>query len=79
MRPAFGKSFGGVARGKVSTVAFVILLDALYEMIWLDIYIEKKGPSTHRSKRARLGWYMFSNSVILMHLHIWNLRNLRIL
>ena len=75
--PDSGKGFGGVGSGKVSTMAFVILLDALYEMIRLDRNV-KKGP-THRSKRVCLGWDMFNNSIIPIHLHIWNLRNLRIL
>ena len=72
------KSFGRVSCRKVSTITIVILLAALHEIIWLDRYVEKKGP-THRSKRVCLGWDRFSNPVILIHLHIWDLRGLRIL
>ena len=78
--PGSGESFRRVGRGKVSTIAIVNILDALYKMICLDRYLEKmkKGP-THLSKRACLGRDRLSNSVIPIHLHVWNLRNLRIL
>ena len=50
-----GESFGRVGHGMVSTIAIVILLDTLHEVIWSDRYDDKKGP-THRSKRVCLGW-----------------------
>jgi hypothetical protein len=78
VRPGTGKNLGRVDCGKVSTIAIVMLLDLLHQLIWLDRYIEKKGP-THRSKRVCLNWDRFGNSVIPMHVRIWNLRNLRIL
>ena len=37
VRPNAGKSFGWVSHGKVSTIAIVILLHLLHEMIWFDI------------------------------------------
>ena len=75
--PDTRKSFGWVGHGKVGTIATIILLDILHEIIWFDRYVEKKGP-THRSERVCLGWDWFSDSVILIHvLHIWNLRGLR--
>ena len=74
--PDAGKDFGWVSRGKVCAIASIILLGLLHEMIWLDLYIENKGH-THRSKRVCLGWGWFGNSVIPIHLHIWNLRGLR--
>ena len=75
--PDAGNDFGWVSRGKVCAIASIILLGLLHEMIWLDLYIENKGH-THRSKRVCLGWGWFGNSVIPIHLHIWNLRSLRI-
>ena len=76
--PNTGESFGRVARGKVS-IAIVILLDGLHEMILLDRYVEMKGL-THRCNNVCLYWDWFGNSVIPIHLCIWNfLRYLRIL
>ena len=69
------KCFERVSRGKVSTVAIVILLDALHDMIWFDRYVKSKGP-TYRSKRV---WGWSNYSVMLMHVHIWNLRDVQIL
>ena len=62
-----------VGSRKVSTMAIVILLDALHEMVWLDEYVEKKGDA-HQNKRVCLGWDRFddSESVILIHVHMWN-------
>ena len=62
----------------MSTIAVVILWDRLHEMIWLNRYVEKKG-STHRNKMLYLCWDRFGNSVILIHLFIWNLRDMQIL
>ena len=73
--PNTGKSFGGISCTKVSTIAIVILLNLLHKLILLDGYMEKKGP-THR---VWLGWDKFSNSVILMHVHIWGVRGAWIL
>ena len=45
VRQDTGKSFGRVSRGKLSTVAkkaIVILLNLLYQMIWLDISWRRK-------------------------------------
>ena len=39
VRPGTGKSFGWVSRGKVCTVA-IILLDLLHQMIYFDRYVE---------------------------------------
>ena len=58
----------------MSIVAIVILLDALHDMIWFDRYVKRKGP-THRCKRV-WGW---SDCVMLMDVHIWNLRDVQIL
>ena len=74
--PDAGKSFGRVSRAEVSTIAIVILLDMLNEIIGFDRYVEKKGP-THRGKRVCLGWDWFGDSVIPIHVHIWSLRGLR--
>ena len=76
--PDSGESFRGVSRGKVSTMAIVIPLAFLPEMIWSDKYVEKKGP-THRSERLCLDWDRFGNCVIPINMPIWNLRGLRIL
>ena len=62
----------------MSTIAIIILWDRLHEMIWLDRHVEKKS-STHRNKMLRLCWDRFGNSVILIHLFIWNLRDIQIL
>ena len=70
MRPDSGKSFGRACRGKLSTVdkrAIVIPLNLLHQIIWLNIYVEKKG-STHRSKMVYLCLRGFSNSYILMRM-----------
>ena len=73
--PITGESFGrGASRGKVSPVPIVIPLDSLHKMICLDSCLEKQG-TTHRSKRVCLGWVTW---VIPIHVHIWNLRSLRI-
>ena len=69
--PITGVSFGRVDRGKVGIIAVVILSDALQEMIWLDGYVEKQSP-TNRSKRVCLGQDRFDDSVILIHVYIWN-------
>ena len=72
--PDTRKGFGRISHGKPSTVAkraVVILLNLLHQMIWLDIYVEKKG-STHWSKRVCLCWDGFGNSYIPMHVHVWN-------
>ena len=61
----------------MSTITVVILWDRLHEMIWLDRYVEKKS-STHRNKMLCLCWDGFGDSVILIHLFIWNLRDMRI-
>jgi hypothetical protein len=74
--PDTGKSFGGFSRGKVGTVdkkAIVIILNLLRQMNWLDICVENKG-STYWSKRVCLCWGGFSDSYILMPMHVWNLR-----
>lgn len=71
--PDSGESFGRVGRREVSTIAIVMLLDLLYQLIWLEGYVEKKGR-THRSNGVCLGWDRFGNSVIPMRVHIWNLR-----
>ena len=76
--PNIREGFGRVSCGEVSIIAIVILLDLLRQMIWLERYIEKQGH-THRSKRVCLGRDRLSNSVILMHIHIWNLWDVRIL
>ena len=78
VRPNTGEVFRRVGHGKVSTKSFMILLDSLHEMIWLDRHVEKKGP-THWSKRVCLGRVRFGNSAMLMHMHIWDLWNPRIL
>ena len=41
VRPNTGESFGRVGGGKVSTIAIVILLGAVHEIIWSDRYVEK--------------------------------------
>jgi hypothetical protein len=74
--PDSGKNFGWAGRGKVSAIAVVILLDLLHGLVGLDRYVEKKGPSTHRSKWVCLGWDRFGKP---MHVHIWDLRDLWIL
>ena len=72
-----GEQFGRLGGRKVSTIAFVILLDLLHEINWLDIYAEKQCP-THRSKRMCLSRDWLGNTV-MMHVHIWCLRDVRIL
>ena len=67
-----GENSGRLSRRKVSTIAIVILLD-LYQIIWLDRYLEKKGPTRGR-EGACLCRDWFGNSVILMYVQICNLR-----
>ena len=67
-----GENSGRLSRRKVSTIAIVILLD-LYQIIWLDRYLEKKGP-THGREGACLCRDWFGNSVNLMYVQICNLR-----
>ena len=55
VRPDTGKSFGWVSQGKVCTIAIIILLDLLHQMIWFDRYVENKGPTHRRNKRMCLG------------------------
>ena len=76
--PDARKIFRWVSGGKVGTIAIVILLDILHEMIWFDRYVEKKGP-THWSKGVCLCCDRFGNSVILVYVHIWDLRDVWIL
>ena len=77
--PDAGKSFGWDCRREVSTRPIVTLLSLLHQMIWLDRYIEKKGP-THRSERVCFSWDRFNKSVIpIVRLHMRSLRNLQII
>ena len=75
VRPDIGKGFGGVSRGKLSTVdkkTIIILPSLLFPMIWLDICGDKRD-STHWSKRVCLSWGDFSDSYITMKIYVWNL------
>ena len=73
MRSNTGESLGKVGGRRLSTITFVILLDLLHEMNWLGRYVEKQGPSTHRSKRVCLSWDWFGTTAILTHVPIWSL------